>query len=101
MIINLCVLTQIKKLNKGDIMNCEKSKSCQYLYGLIDFITFVGGAYLVSIGFFGQCCATCCGHLAIFGLPLIVFGLVLRSWRGKCCCCSCCTPDSNCCNKSK
>ncbi len=83
-------------------MSCENNKTCKYLYGLLDIVTFVGGAYLISIGLFGACCNSCCGHLAVFGLPLIVLGFVVRAWRGKCCCCcSCCTPDDDCCSESK
>ena len=78
---------------------CNNKISC-YMYGLLDLVCFVGGAYLLSAAIFGGCCSTATCNCGVLGLPLIALGFVLRCWTGNgCCCCSgakkCCAPNSD------
>ena len=73
------------------------NKGCCYLYGLIDLICFVGGAYLLSAAIFGGFCGSTTCSCGVLGLPLIVLGCIIRCWTGRGCCCSmkkCCAPSS-------
>ena len=75
------------------------NKWCCYLYGLLDLVCFVGGAYLLSAAIFGGCCGAATCNCGVLGLPLIVLGFVIRGWTGRGCCCSCgtkkcCAPSS-------
>ena len=74
------------------------NKWCCYLYGLLDLLCFVGGAYLLSAAIFGGCCGSTTCSCGVLGLPLIVLGCVIRCWTGRgCCCCGtkkCCIPSS-------
>ena len=42
--------------------NCN-NKWCCYLYGLLDLVCFVGGAYLLSAAIFGGCCGVIGNHI--------------------------------------
>ena len=72
----------------------NNSKWCCYLCGLFDIICFVGGAYLLSIAIFGSCCGASSCNCGALGLPLIMLGYVVRSWRNKGLCC-CCNTNAN------
>ena len=75
------------------------NKWCCYLYGLLDLVCFVGGAYLLSAAIFGGCFGATTCNCGVLGLPLIVLGFVIRGWTGRGCCCACgtkkcCAPSS-------